>query len=252
MMKIIRILLILLFCGFAGLVSMPLSYFLLDLPLFSSFLIGIGIPSLAVFFMVLSSIWKRVGRIDPYREETAYLKHQVKEAKKKLGLIRRSLFKVRTVNGWIKMAKLYKQAKGIIKVVEEEPARYRDVQAFFTQYLPATVTLVDRYSFLAKQPVGSIEVKESLRQTELLMEEMASIYHQLLLNTLSQDVMTLEIEQKMLKQSFQEKKLELPNSPETIMLEAYSEPVSLERSIPGHKEPVALERSIPVQREMKK
>lgn len=147
------------------------------------------------------------------------------------------------------MAKLYKQAKAIIKVVEEEPARYRDVQAFFTQHLPATVTLVDRYSFLAKQPVGSIEVKESLRQTEILMEEMAGNYHQLLLDTLSQDVMALEIEQKMLKQSFQKEKLKVQKTPETLKLDSYREPAAIDRSLPGHRDPVSIEMSIPKQKE---
>jgi 5-bromo-4-chloroindolyl phosphate hydrolysis protein len=235
-MKVIKILLILLFSGFIGLIAMPIAYFLLDMPFISSILIGIAIPTLAVFSMIVKSIWNRIGKVDPYREETAYIKHQVKDAKKKLATIKRSLFKMRTVSGWTKVAKLYKQARAVIKVVEEEPARYRDVQAFFTQHLPATVTLVDRYTFLARQPVSSNEVKQSLRQSETLIVEMTGNYHQLLLNSLSQDVMTLEIEQKMLKQAFQGEKLELPKQPEMVKLEAYKEPVALERSLPAQEE----------------
>jgi 5-bromo-4-chloroindolyl phosphate hydrolysis protein len=235
-MKVIKILFILLFSGLIGLVAMPIAYFFLDKPFFSSIFIGISFPTLAILIMIVKSIWNRVGRIDPYREETAYIKHQVKDAKKKLATIRRSLFKMKSVSGWIKVAKLYKQAKAVIKVVEEEPARYRDVQAFFTQHLPATVTLVDRYTFLARQPVSSNEVKQSLRQSETLIVEMTGNYHQLLLNSLSQDIMTLEIEQKLLKQAFQEEKLELPKQPEMVKLETYKEPVALERSLPDQRE----------------
>jgi 5-bromo-4-chloroindolyl phosphate hydrolysis protein len=215
-MKIIRTLILLLFSSFVGLVSIPVSFFVLNLPLLTSFFIGIGIPFVTLFFVVMKLLWKRARTVDPYREETAYVKYQVKEARKKLALIGACRFKVRSVTGWMKMAQLYKLAKGIIKIVEEEPARYRDVQAFFTQYLPATVTLVDRYTFLAKQPVMNIELKESLRQTEFLMDEMASNYNRLLLSTLSNDVMSLEIEQKILKQSFQDEKNMMQNSPENV------------------------------------
>ncbi|MFC3882163.1 5-bromo-4-chloroindolyl phosphate hydrolysis family protein [Bacillus songklensis] len=215
-MKIIRTLLLLLFSGFVGLVSMPVSVFLLDLPLLTSFFIGIGIPSVTLFFVVIRFLWKRARTVDPYREETAYVKHQVKEARKKLALIGGCRFKVRSVTGWMKISQLYKLAKGIIKIVEDEPARYREVQAFFTQHLPATVTLADRYTFLTKQPVINTELKESLRQTELLMDEMASNYNRLLLSTLSSDVMSLEIEQKMLKQLFQDEKQMMPNSSENV------------------------------------
>lgn len=257
-MKIIRTLLLLLLSGFIGFLALPVSYFLLDMPFVQSFLVAIGIPVVTSFSLLLRFIWKRVTRADPYREETAYVKHQVKEAKKKLAKISSCRFKVRSITGWVKMAKLYKQAKAIIKVVEEEPARYRELQAFFTQHLPATVTLVDRYTFLARQPVGSFEVKESLRQSEMLMEEMAGNYQRLLLNTLSQDVMTLEIEQKILKQQFQETdkvvskkeesvkrelpspregvELEIPKSREGVKIETYREPVSMERTITGQRE----------------
>ena len=202
-MKIIRSLFLLTFSGLIGFVSMPVSFFWLNIPFIQSILIGIGIPALTVLWMGGRFLWKRMKNVDPYREELAYVKYQLKEANKKVAAIGACRYKVRSLTAWMKIAKLHKLAKGIIKVVEEEPARYREVQVFFTQHLPATVTLVDRYTFLLKQPVRSIELKESLREAELLLDEMAESSQQVLLDSLSKDMMSLEVERKMLKQSFE-------------------------------------------------
>lgn len=202
-MKIIRSLFLLMFSGLVGFISMPIAFFWLNIPFVQSILIGIGIPALTTFWVGGRFLWKRMRNVDPYREEIAYVKHQVKEAKKKVAAIGACRYKVRSLTAWMKIAKLYKLAKGTIKVVEEEPARYREVQAFFTQHLPAAVTLVDRYTFLLKQPVRSIELKESLREAELLLDEMAESCQQVLLDSLSNDMMSLEVERKMLKQSFE-------------------------------------------------
>lgn len=202
-MKIIRSLFLFMFSGLVGFVSIPMSFFWLNIPFVQSVLIGIGIPALTVFWMGGRFLWKRMRNTDPYREEIAYVKHQVKEANKKVSAIGACRYKVRSLAAWMKIAKLHKLAKGIIKMVEEDPARYREVQVFFTQYLPATVTLVDRYTFLLKQPVRSIELKESLREAELLLDEMAENSQQVLLGSLSSDMMSLEVERKMLKNSFE-------------------------------------------------
>ena len=78
---------------------------------------------------------------NPYREEIAYVRHQVKEARKQLRTIGSYRFKIRSVHMWTELSKLYKVGKSIIEMVEKEPARYKDVQPFlrttYNQRLPS-------------------------------------------------------------------------------------------------------------------
>jgi 5-bromo-4-chloroindolyl phosphate hydrolysis protein len=215
-MKIIRNLFLLMFSGFVGFISIPVSFFWLDVSFIQSVLIGIGIPVATALGMVGRALWKRMTDVDPYREEIAYVKHQVKEANKKAAAIGACRYKTPSLTAWVKITKLHKVAKGIIKVVEEDPERYKDVQAFFTQQLPAAVTIVERYTFLLKQPVRSMELTEALREAERLMDDLTEAHQQTLLHGLSNDVMSLEIEGKMFKQSIDQSSGNASDAPHHI------------------------------------
>ncbi len=173
-------------------------------------LASVGVGGVTLLFPVTRAVRQRLQ--NPYREEIAYSKHQVKEAKKKLIIMSRYRFKVRSIHMWTQLSRLYKVSKAIIDMVEKEPMRYKNVQPFFVNYLPSTITLVERYFFLLSKPGKSIEIKESLKEAEVMLDDMAIKYDQLLNQALSNDVLTLDVEMKVLKQTFQHDKPWIPTS----------------------------------------
>ncbi|MBM7702037.1 5-bromo-4-chloroindolyl phosphate hydrolysis protein [Bacillus iocasae] len=209
-MKVLRVLKWLALSWTAGAISVPIFYFGFDLNFFVSMMIGFAVAGVSFAIPILKSLRLRLQ--NPYREEIAYSKHQVREAKKKLAIISRYRFKVRSIHMWAQLSRLYKVSKAIIEMVEKEPMRYKDVQPFFVNYLPATVTLVERYFFLLSKPGKSIEMTESLKEAEVMIDEMALKYDRLLNQALSNDVLTLDVEMKVLKQTFQNDKQWIPTS----------------------------------------
>lgn len=65
------------------------------------------------------------------------------------------------------------------------------------------MTVIERYVFLLSKPTKSIDVKESIHEAENVIHELSTQYDQLLNSALSQDVLSLDVEMKVLKQHFQ-------------------------------------------------
>ncbi|TYR80859.1 phosphatase [Priestia megaterium] len=201
-MKVVRILKRVMIVWMIGTLTLPISYFGFNTSLLEAFGMSMGAAGAASLFFIVKSAHAHYR--NPYREELAYVRHQVKEARKQLKLIGNYRFKVRSIHMWTKISKLYKVGKSMIEMVEKEPARYKDLQPFFTNYLQATVTVVEKYIFLLSKPIKDIEIKESLHEAERLLHDMSNKYDQLLTTALSEDLLNLDVEMKVLKQHFQE------------------------------------------------
>ncbi|MDT2047213.1 MULTISPECIES: 5-bromo-4-chloroindolyl phosphate hydrolysis family protein [Bacillaceae] len=184
-----------------GTATIPISYLGFNVGVGDSILLSFGTAALTGIFFIFKSV--RVAYKDPYREELAYIKHQVKEARKQLKVISSSRFKLKSIHMWTELSKLYRVGKSMVDMVEKEPERYKSVQPFFTNYLQATVTVIERYVFLLSKPTKSIDVKESIHEAENVIHELSAQYDQLLNSALSQDVLSLDVEMKVLKQHFQ-------------------------------------------------
>jgi 5-bromo-4-chloroindolyl phosphate hydrolysis protein len=209
-MKVVRIIKKILAIWVTGAVAVPVSYFGFSTTMIQSFGISIGLMVVMSLLFIISSVRRHYQ--NPYREEIAYVRHQVKEARKQLRTIGSYRFKIRSVHMWTELSKLYKVGKSIIEMVEKEPARYKDVQPFFTNYLQSTVTVIERYMFLLSKPTKSIEVKESLHEAEDMLRGLSGKYEHLLTNALSQDKLTLDVELKVLKQAFEEEQPYIPTA----------------------------------------
>ncbi|MBG9814435.1 hypothetical protein ABD68_23610 [Bacillus endophyticus] len=201
-----RIIQTLLYSGLTGFVTIVGAAFFLDIPLFFSILIGIGTWSATVLLCLCYFLLRQNFRYDPYKEQKAYVDHHVKEARKSLRTLSQSRFKVKSMHVWIKINKLQKVGRSIIDMVDKEPARFYEAQDFFKKYLPSTVKIVDRYTFLLAKPTKNAEVKIALSETEDTLDELIVKYDEVLTSSISQDLTALEIEQSLLHNSYGENK----------------------------------------------
>ncbi|MED3831590.1 5-bromo-4-chloroindolyl phosphate hydrolysis family protein, partial [Priestia megaterium] len=117
-MKVVRIIKKILAIWVTGAVAVPVSYFGFSTTMIQSFGISIGVMVVTSLFFIMSSARRHYQ--NPYREEIAYVRHQVKEAKKQLRTIGSYRFKIRSVHMWTELSKLYKVGKSIIEMVEKE------------------------------------------------------------------------------------------------------------------------------------
>ncbi|KOO46305.1 5-bromo-4-chloroindolyl phosphate hydrolysis family protein [Priestia koreensis] len=202
--------------GGIGLLSIPAFHYGLDMNMWLSAVSGVGVSGALMTTTGGALVIKKLTKRDPYKEEIAYIKHQVREAKKHLKMIGSSRFKVRSVTMWMQLTKLYKVAKSIIDMVDKEPIRYVDTQPFFQTYLPSTVTVIERYLFLATKPTKNIEVRDALRDAEEMIDEMVNKYDRLLKKALESDMENLNIELKILKDAFEDEKRWRPTSTKKI------------------------------------
>lgn len=138
---------------------------------------------------------------DITREKQIYQKKELHNAHVKIYKIGKSRFKIRSVHMWQTVTKIYKMLLKMVALVENEPARFRSAQSFFTTYLDSLVMIVDKYALLAAQPVKNHDILLAIKKTEETLEEMASTLENEMLTILESDVLDLDVELNVLKQS---------------------------------------------------
>ncbi|AEH47585.1 5-bromo-4-chloroindolyl phosphate hydrolysis family protein [Parageobacillus thermoglucosidasius] len=191
-----------------GVIVAVVTFFLADFHFFPSFFSGMGA-------MVVTSIImkKRDGRIagNLLKEEKAYIRSQLDEARKKWKQMRAARFRIRSLAMWQKISRICAVVDKMIRAVEQHPHQFRLAQSFFLNELPTAVTMIEKYVYLTNQPVRNQEMKETLWKTERLLDELSASAEQRLLEILSNDVFDLKVEAKLLEQSLEQQKL-----PETM------------------------------------
>ncbi|SFA49762.1 5-bromo-4-chloroindolyl phosphate hydrolysis protein [Parageobacillus thermantarcticus] len=191
-----------------GVIVAVATFFLADFHFFSSFFSGMG--AMVVTSMIMK---KRDGRLagNLLKEEKAYIRAQLGEARKKWKRMRIARFRVRSLVMWQKISRICAVVDKMIRAVEQHPHQFRLAQSFFLNELSTAVTMIEKYVYLTNQPVRNQEMKEMLWKTERLLDELAASAEQRLLEILSNDVFDLKVEAKLLEQSLEQQKL-----PETM------------------------------------
>lgn len=188
-----------------GVVVAVVVFFLADFHILPSFLSGMG----AMF--VTSAIMKRRNhRITAQgilKEEKTYIRSQLDEARKQWKQMRRARYRIRSLVMWQKISRLCAMVDKMIRAVQQHPHQFRIAQSFFLNELPMAATMIDKYVYLANQPVRSQEMKEALWKTERLLDELVATAEKRLLEILSNYVFALQVETKMLEQSLEQQKL---------------------------------------------
>ncbi|WCN37969.1 5-bromo-4-chloroindolyl phosphate hydrolysis family protein [Aneurinibacillus uraniidurans] len=150
------------------------------------------------------------------RSDRKYIKQNLRDARRKLKQIRYFQFRLRSFTMWQKISHLYKLARQIIQVVEQQPHKFHQARSFFSAYLDSTLHVLDKYTFLMSQPIRNAEMKETLHKTEQMLNDITAALEQELLQVLSDDVMNLDIELETLRKSIgtaRGKTMDMPYTP---------------------------------------
>jgi 5-bromo-4-chloroindolyl phosphate hydrolysis protein len=176
------------------------------------FLIGKGFmpaffASVAVFFLSMwvtgrrSTVHEKTYDFDLDKHDRAYIKQNLQDAWKKLKTIRRLQFRIRSIPIWQKTSHLYKVARRILSIIEEEPHRFHSARSFFSSYLDSTITILEKYTMLVSQPVRNTEIMMALKKTEAMLDDIIHALEEELMQVLSDDVLNLNVELDTLKKS---------------------------------------------------
>ncbi|WP_155476339.1 5-bromo-4-chloroindolyl phosphate hydrolysis family protein [Heliobacterium mobile] len=143
--------------------------------------------------------------------EGRFIEKTLKEGRQKVKTIGRLRFKIRSIPIWLKVSRLYKIAEQILAITTKDPKRIKKAQAFFNHYLDATITILEKYSLLANQPVTNHEIREAVEKTEAVLNDLRDAYEAELRQVLSNDVLDLDVEINVLKQTLDAKSI--PSKP---------------------------------------
>lgn|GEM_PF-577062 len=192
-----------------GLFSAIIAFFLADFEIIPSLLFGGGAMFITNFYMKRKE--DRLIRSDLAKDEKDYIREQMKIARNKINRIGKSRFKVRSLKAWSDISKVYTIANKILASVEEDPRRFRSAQNFFITKLDSAIEIIEKYIFLASQPVRNNEINETIHNAELALKKLAHSAEREFVDILKEDIEELDIEVKLLQQELVELKGPLLN-----------------------------------------
>lgn len=128
------------------------------------------------------------------RREYKYIRKHLKEAKGKIARLQRSLMSVRSIDQVKRNLELIRTVRKIYSNTKREPKRFFKAEGFFYDRLDSLVEITEKYAFLSSQPVKSIEMKDSLVQTERTLYGLNESVKKDLYIMLDDDVDTLHFE----------------------------------------------------------
>ncbi|MCZ0755014.1 5-bromo-4-chloroindolyl phosphate hydrolysis family protein [Anoxybacillus sp. J5B_2022] len=187
-----------------GFVTAIIAFFLFDYQFFLSFVSGTAAMLATSVYMKRKA--HRIVANGLLKEEKDYIRTQLAEAWKKWKRMRRARLKVRSLVMWQKISHISATVEKMIRAVEQHPRKFRIAQSFFIHELDSAVTMIEKYVYLIHQPVRNNEMKEALRKTEQLLDELVVVAEKRLLEILSDDVFDLQVETKLLEQSLEQQK----------------------------------------------
>lgn len=189
-----------------GIIATIITYFSTDLSFLISLVIGACFYYATTF--ILRKKFSKITGPEIKKEQLVYQKKEIREAKVKIHQIGRSRLKIRSVHMWQNVTKIYKMLLKMVSLAEKEPARFRNVQSFLTQYLDSLTMIIDKYTLLISQPVKNQEVLLSIKKAEEALDDMVMSLEKEMLKILENDVLHLDIELELLKKTLDEKHLQ--------------------------------------------
>jgi len=181
-----------------GLFSAIIAFFLADFEIIPSLLFGGGTMFVTYFYMKRKD--NCLLRSDLAKGEKDYIREQMKIARNKISRIGKNRFKVRSLKAWSDISRVYTIANKILASVEEDPRRFRSAQNFFITKLDPAIEIIEKYIYLASQPVRNSEINEAIHNAELALKKLAHSAEREFVDILKEDIEELDIEVKLLQQ----------------------------------------------------
>lgn len=128
------------------------------------------------------------------RSELNYIKGQLHGAKLKLKRLNGYYGKVRSISAFRQLHEMNMLSRRILKIVQEEPQRFYDVENFFYAHLDSAVELTSQYATLVNQPLKDKEIRIALQNTRETLSDVNEQLEDDLKRALSSDMAKLQIE----------------------------------------------------------
>lgn len=173
--------------------------------LFLALLFG-GFVHISGTWLLYSLLTKKRFPKGMIKQEQNYIAQLLDNAKKKIRQIQMARFRIKTIRMQQTISKMTKISTKIVKLIEENPGRYRGANRFFNTDLNSAAELIDKYVTLSNQPVKTMEINEALQTCEDTLNDLTTAMEQELLDLLNDDVLYLEAESNVIKQTIQEVK----------------------------------------------
>ncbi|WP_453991139.1 5-bromo-4-chloroindolyl phosphate hydrolysis family protein [Bacillus nitroreducens] len=135
------------------------------------------------------------------RKEYQYIERNLKEAKKKLARLNKSLFAIRHIPSLKQRVDLLRVTKKIYRLSKSEPRRFYKAERFYFSHLDSVVELSEKYAFLSSQPKKNSELERTLHETRRVLEELTRTIEKDLHKMLSNDIDDLHFEIDVAKNS---------------------------------------------------
>ena len=94
-------------------------------------------------------------------------------------------------------------AESILNDLKKNPRDIRAARQFLTYYLDATIKIVSRYADLSEKNLPSAEIQDSLRKAESMLDMIHAAFEKQHARLLENDVLDLDAEMALLKQTIQ-------------------------------------------------
>ncbi|WP_246202540.1 5-bromo-4-chloroindolyl phosphate hydrolysis family protein [Virgibacillus doumboii] len=178
-----------------------ISFFALEQGFLFSVLYGV-IGRGAVFFSV-----KGVQRgIDIKRSglkvgEYRYITRNLKEAKKKISRLQKTLFRVRNFQDAKQNLLLMQIVRKIYANTKKEPERFYKAERFYYKNLDSLVEIAEKYTYLQQQPAKNAEMSKALADTRDTMHMLTGTVNNDLHYMLRDDMEVLDFEMEAAKRT---------------------------------------------------
>ena len=94
-------------------------------------------------------------------------------------------------------------AESILDDLKKNPKDIRAARQFLNYYLDATIKIVSQYAELSEKGLGSADIQASLRKVESMLDTMRTAFEKQHARLLEDDVLDLDAEMSLLKQTIQ-------------------------------------------------
>ena len=163
--------------------------------------LGVAVlPSLAIGAAAFAAgeLVFRTNVVESLKETNLSLYETLEEAKKENKHILDSIPKIENEELKKTLNEINTTVDKIIKTIEKEPEKEKNVKNFFDYYLPVTVKLVDRYDEIENQKINSNDSKKFYENTKKTIEEINDVFKKFLNNLYQSDMIDTDVEIKVL------------------------------------------------------
>jgi len=128
------------------------------------------------------------------RKEYKLVEENLKEAKQKIHRLQKAFIQIQNLTNAKQNFETLRVIYKIYNITKKEPRRFFLADEFYYSHLESIVELAEKYTFLASQPVKTVDLAKSLRETRDTMDDLVKLIEQDLHSMIEGDINNLNFE----------------------------------------------------------